>query len=75
MASFRWQGNTLFFRERGTGSPMIILPGNTASSAAHQGEMTYFEDRYRTLSLDFLGTGQSDRVSAWSIDYWNQGAR
>lgn len=44
---------------------MLILPGNTASSSCYQGEMDYFSDRYRVASLDFLGTGRSDRLSVW----------
>lgn len=74
MATFEWNGRSLFFRERGRGFPMLILPGNTSASFAHQGEMAYFEERYRTISLDFLGTGGSERVSEWTPEYWEQGA-
>jgi pimeloyl-ACP methyl ester carboxylesterase len=65
----------LHYREQGQGPPLIILPGNTASSACHQGELAYWSDRFRAVSLDLLGTGRSDRVAVWADDWWQSGAR
>ena len=47
-------------------------PKDIASSAAHDKELEYFSDRYCTASLDFLGTGKSDRIKNWSIDWWEE---
>lgn len=59
---------------QGEGPLLIILPGNTAASAAHTHEINYFSDRYRAVSIDFLGTGSSDRiVSEWPITWWEDG--
>jgi pimeloyl-ACP methyl ester carboxylesterase len=53
---------------------LLVLPGNTASSACHEGELAYWGDRYRVASLDFLGTGGSDRALVWADDWYDQGA-
>jgi pimeloyl-ACP methyl ester carboxylesterase len=53
----------------------LILPGNTASSACHLGELAYYGGRYTAVSLDYLGTGRSDRVAVWADDWWRSGAR
>jgi pimeloyl-ACP methyl ester carboxylesterase len=75
MPYFEWNRRRLFFRERGEGALLLVLPGNTASSACHQGELAYWADRYHVASLDFLGTGESDRVPVWPDDWYDQGAR
>ncbi len=62
MPKFHYNSYNIFYREQGNGPVLIILPGNTASSAAHEGELSYFADGFRTAALDFLGTGQSDRL-------------
>jgi pimeloyl-ACP methyl ester carboxylesterase len=71
---FRWEKQRLFYRERGQGELLLVLPGNTASSACHEGELAYWANRYRVVSLDFLGTGGSDRVPVWAEDWYEQGA-
>lgn len=74
MPYFSWNAHRLHYREEGAGEPMLILPGNTASSACHAGELAYFGQRRRAVSLDFLGTGQSDRLAAWPASWWMDGA-
>jgi pimeloyl-ACP methyl ester carboxylesterase len=75
MPYFQQHSRCIFYREQGSGPILFILPGNTASSIWHQGELEYFGDRYRAISLDFPGTGQSDRVNVWSEEWWLEGAR
>jgi len=74
MPYFKWNDHQIFYRQQGEGPLLLILPGNTASSICHQGEVDYFSDRFFALSLDFLGTGQSDRIPTWPDDWWGQGA-
>ena len=62
MPHFAHHGHRLFYREQGEGTLLMILPGNTASSACYEGELNYFSRRYRAVSLDFAGTGASDRL-------------
>jgi pimeloyl-ACP methyl ester carboxylesterase len=74
MPHFTWEGHRLFYRERGEGDLLLVLPGNTASSACHEGELAYWSDRFQVVSLDYLGTGRSDRISVWADDWYEQGA-
>ena len=74
MPYFRSHGRQLFYRETGTGPLLLILPGNTASSAWHEGELQHFGRHYHAVSLDFWGTGQSDRIPIWPDDWWERGA-
>ena len=53
---------------------MVILPGNTASSICHQDELDYFSSRFHTVSIDFLGTGKSERLDHWTADWWKDAA-
>ena len=74
MPYFEWSGRRLFYRERGKGELLLVLPGNTASSACHDGELAHWSNRYHVASLDYLGTGRSERVSVWADDWYEQGA-
>ena len=74
MPDFVHDGHRLFYREQGTGPLLLILPGNTASSALHGGELNHFGARYHAVALDFWGTGRSDRIEAWPDNWWEQGA-
>jgi len=74
MPYFSWNDHQIFYREQGEGPLLLILPGNTASSICCQGEIDYFSSRYHTASLDFLGTGKSERVAIWGQDWWADGS-
>jgi valacyclovir hydrolase len=67
-----WQ---LHYREAGSGSLVMVLPGSTASSVYHQNDIQRLKERYRAVSLDFRGTGQSGRMGVWPNDWWQQAAR
>lgn len=75
MPFFTHRGHRLQFRTQGSGPLMLIPPGNTASSALHEGELAHFGQRYHAVSLDFVGTGQSDRLERWPLSWWEDGAR
>ena len=70
MPYFTYNSNLIFYRKSGHGKPVIILPGNTASSKAHTKEIEYFSKTYCTISMDFLGTGESNRIDQWETDWW-----
>ncbi len=70
MPQFNVDDLTLFYREHGSGTPLVILPGNTATSVCHEGELEYFGDRFHTVSPDFRGTGSSSRLQQWPGDWW-----
>ena len=70
MPYFTHDSHRLFYREQGKGELLLILPGNTASSACHEAELSYFGRHYHAVALDFRGTGQSDRLEDWPDDWW-----
>lgn len=72
MSYFKFQGKKIFFKVKGEGPLLIILPGNTASSAAHENELNYYSDRFCVAAIDFLGTGKSDRIKQWNSDWWEE---
>ena len=78
MPFFSYDGYRLHYRQqepRGEKRPvLLVLPGNTATSALHAGELSHFGARYHTVALDFRGTGQSDRLLSWPDDWYQQGA-
>ena len=74
MPHFAHHGHRLFYREQGEGTLLMILPGNTASSACYEGELNYFSRRYRAVALDFAGTGASDRLETLGDDWWERSA-
>jgi len=75
MPHFVSNGHRIHYREQGTGPLLLILPGNTASSACHLGELAYFAARCHTVAVDFWGTGLSDRLDLWPDDWFERGAQ
>jgi pimeloyl-ACP methyl ester carboxylesterase len=71
-----WNGYRVFYRVAGeAGRPLlIVLPGNTASSANYSAELEHYGRRFRVAALDFLGTGGSDRLPVWPDDWGERGA-
>jgi pimeloyl-ACP methyl ester carboxylesterase len=75
MPYFTHDDHRLFYRRQGEGPLLLLLPGNTASSAHMQGELDHFGARFHAVALDFWGTGRSERMAPWPLDWWAQGAR
>ena len=74
MPHLDFKAHRLFYRQQGEGPLLVLLPGNTATSASFQGEMDHFASRFTVAALDFLGTGQSDRLSPWPLNWWRENA-
>jgi len=74
MPFFNNDGHQLFYRTQGSGPLLLLLPGNTASSASHAGELATFSRAYQVVALDPLGTGRSDRIARWPALWWKQQA-
>ena len=71
MPMFEDDRKQIFYRSKGQGPLLMILPGNTASSACHQEDLAYFSDQFTAVSMDYLGTGQSDRLESFG-EQWLQ---
>lgn len=69
MSYFDFDNKRIFYTIEGTGKPLLLLHGNTASSKMFDPIVTLFENR-TVIRMDFLGCGQSDRIDIWPIDLW-----
>jgi pimeloyl-ACP methyl ester carboxylesterase len=74
MPQFVYHRTRLFYREQGRGPLLLILHGNTASSAGHLRDLAHFGQHHRAVAPDLLGTGQSHRLDPWPDDWWLQNA-
>ena len=74
MSYFQYQGNSCFYKEYGQGNPIIFLHGNTGSSNMFKALVPLYAENFRCILIDFLGNGQSDRVSQFSPDIWHDEA-
>lgn len=48
----------IFYREKGVGGALLILPEAVHSSQAYTREIDRLADRFRMLAFDYPGTGQ-----------------
>ncbi|MFB6318755.1 alpha/beta fold hydrolase [Saccharicrinis sp. FJH54] len=70
MEQFIFDSKTITYRSQGDGELIIFLPGNTASSIVYQPQIDFFSKYYLAVSVDFLGTGKSDRISDIKENWW-----
>lgn len=54
----------LYYQEKGTGEPLILLHGNGESSAYFKAQIEHFSGRYRVIAPDTRGHGRSPRGTA-----------
>lgn len=54
----------LYYREKGSGEPLILLHGNGEDGTYFENQIKYFRDRYRVIAPDTRGHGKSPRGSA-----------
>ena len=72
---FPYDGHQIWFDCHGSGTPLILLHGNTASSSMFDPVIPLLADEYQVITLDFLGCGQSDRLPSWPADLWYEWAK
>ena len=54
-------GTRLYWNERGTGPPLLLVHGLGSSSRDWAAQVEHFADRYRVLRIDLRGHGRSER--------------
>jgi len=57
-------GIRLYYEERGTGEPLVLLHGNGEDSSYFHNQMAYFSRKYRVIAVDTRGHGRSPRGTA-----------
>ncbi len=70
MSYFTYQSKQIFYREIGTGKPVLMLHGNTASSVMFELLLPLYQKNFKVILMDFLGNGQSDRLKKFPSDVW-----
>lgn len=70
MAYFEYYGSHIYYNEFGTGTPLLFLHGNTASSMMFSEIAQEYKDDYKVILIDFLGHGKSDRLQRFPADLW-----
>lgn len=54
----------LYYQEKGTGEPLILLHGNGEDSSYFINQIDYFQNAYHVIALDTRGHGKSPRGEA-----------
>lgn len=70
MSYFTFENKKIYFSECGTGSPLLFLHGNTASSNMYAQIADRYKQDFNVILLDFLGHGKSDRLNEFPVDLW-----
>ena len=75
MSYFTYCGKRISYEVCGNGEPLMLLHGNTVSSRFFASIIPQLSGKYRVVTLDFLGCGQSDRMEKWPADLWYEWSR
>lgn len=75
MEKFIFDSKMINYISKGDGELLIFLPGNTASSIVYQPQIDFFSKKYLAVSVDYLGTGKSDRILDINENWWKFSAR
>lgn len=70
MGYFSYDGKRIWYEESGKGDSLVLLHGNTVSSKFFSPVIEALSREYHVIAMDFLGCGQSDRLSVWPADLW-----
>jgi pimeloyl-ACP methyl ester carboxylesterase len=76
MSYFKYDNKQIYYSVKGTQNPLILLPGNTASSQVHKNDIDFFaENNFHVICPDYIGYGQSDRVEKLPVNFWYENAQ
>ena len=65
MSYFPYGSYQVYYESHGTGRPLTLLHGNTASGRMFDPIIPVLAEKYRVITMDFLGCGRSDRIATW----------
>lgn len=70
MSYFNYNNKRCYFTSVGSGEPLLLLHGNTASSVMFADVVRYYTGSFEVYLIDFLGHGLSERVERFATDLW-----
>ncbi|MDO4484004.1 MAG: alpha/beta hydrolase [Clostridia bacterium] len=77
MSYFAHDDHRIFYEESGSSSaePLLLLHGNTVSGRFFAPAVPKLSEKYHVITMDFLGSGRSDRIAEWPAELWYAWAR
>jgi len=70
MAYFRYNNQTIHYKIKGEGFPLLLLHGNTASSKMFFPVLKRYSKAFKVILIDFPGHGKSERINKFETDFW-----
>lgn len=70
MSYFKFENKNVYYNVTGTGKPLLLLHGNTASSNMFYNIAEKYMPEFMVITIDFLGHGNSDRLERFPADLW-----
>lgn len=70
MSYFNYTGKQVYYKESGSGEPLLLLHGNTASSKMFDDVLNLYKKYFKVVTIDFLGHGKSGRLESFPVDLW-----
>lgn len=70
MSFFTFQHKQIYYQELGHGAPLLLLHGNTASSAMFEEAAKRYMKNHTVILIDFLGHGKSERTQEIPSNLW-----
>jgi pimeloyl-ACP methyl ester carboxylesterase len=74
MNYFNYNKKRCHYTSVGKGEPLLLLHGNTASSAMFADVIQHYADKFEVFLIDFLGHGKSERIERFATDLWHDEA-
>jgi len=62
------KGYKIFYLDKGKGKNLIFIHGFLASTWVYQAQIDHFSSKYRTIAIDHLGHGKSDKPESESYE-------
>lgn len=70
MSYYVYDDKKIYYSETGSGQPLLLLHGNTASSKMYAQIADEYSKSFKVILIDFLGHGLSDRLEIFPSDLW-----
>ena len=65
------KGYKIFYLDKGKGKNLVFIHGFLGSSWLYQAQIDHFSSKYRTIAIDHLGHGKSDKPESESYELSN----
>ena len=74
MPDFTYNNIKINYSVVGSGKPLLLLYGNTASVKILKGILFFFKDQYQLILPELPGHGKSSRLVKFPVDFWYETA-